>query len=55
MCIRDSDNAEILASTILEFASMDPKERSEMGSKGPLYGEKNYSIAVLAAKLEEVL
>jgi|TARA_B100001750_G_C15513778_1_gene605499 glycosyltransferase involved in cell wall biosynthesis len=51
----EPDNAEILASTILEFASMDPKERSEMGSKGPLYVEKNYSIAVLAAKLEEVL
>jgi glycosyltransferase involved in cell wall biosynthesis len=51
----EPENPEVLASTIVKFYSMAPIDRAKMGSKGPAYVEKNYSIAVLAAKLEEVL
>ena len=51
----EPENPVVLASTIIEFYSMAPIDRAKMGSRGPIYVEKNYSIAVLAAKLEEVL
>lgn len=52
--IKPEDAAQ-MAEAILEIYDMSEEERSEMGSKGRAFVEKNYDIPILVNKLEEVI
>jgi len=50
-----SENPNALAEAIVRLAAMKPQERFQMGENGAAYAKKNYDIAFLAAKLENLL